>query len=184
LHRLIARIQISNKLWKETRISTEDYNDALQQTWFYLCRRIEAYDPNRAEVLTWINKYLQYRIQDIARQKARETRLQIAFPNSKPEKPCQWIEHLPARPEIPPIFEEVLAWLELEKGCLQLTCLRDRPDINAYVVISCHILSRKTWKQLSQEFAVQPSTLRSFYRRKCLPFLLQFGESHGYLEPD
>lgn len=184
LNHLIARIQTSNRLWKEPRISTDDYNDALQQTWFYLCRRIETYNPDQAEVLTWINQYLQYRIQDITHQNAREARFQIVLPNSEPELADKWIEHLPARPEPPPILEEVSAWLEEEKDDLQRVCLRDRPDINGYILISCRVLFQKTWKQLSEEFAVQISTLSSFYHRKCLPFLIQFGELHGYLKPN
>ncbi|MCL1491461.1 MAG: hypothetical protein M1G31_12010 [Pseudanabaena sp. Salubria-1] len=66
---LIRLINRSQKLWKD---NSPYYEDALQQTWLYFCRNLceattakSAYDSDRSNVITWMNAYLKYRLQDM-----------------------------------------------------------------------------------------------------------------------
>ena len=69
--------QVSTQLWHET---VPYYQDALQQTWIYFCQNLceaktgNAYDPEKAGVVTWLNAYLKRRLQDghIAHQAAKK----------------------------------------------------------------------------------------------------------------
>jgi hypothetical protein len=38
-----------------------------------------------------------------------------------------------------------------------------------------------SWEKLSQELGIPISSLSTFYQRKCLPKLRNFGESEGYV---
>lgn len=76
LTKLILAIKDSKKLWRE---NTPYYEDALQQTWFYLCRNLceaetakNSYDPEKGSVITWINAYLKHRLKDFQLQKIKE----------------------------------------------------------------------------------------------------------------
>ena len=61
LNEIVWRIQQSGKLM--SCIGVPDYEDAIQQTWLYFCRNLceattgDAYNPERASVITWLNAY-------------------------------------------------------------------------------------------------------------------------------
>jgi hypothetical protein len=67
LTQIIRLTSRSDKLWKD---HADYYEDALQQTWLYLCRNLceavtgQAYDPEKSSIITWLNGYLKWRLQD------------------------------------------------------------------------------------------------------------------------
>lgn len=84
LSKLIQAITKSKKLWYSY---DPFYEDALQQTWLYLCRNLceantgKQYDPEKSQVITWLvitwlNSYLKYRLlsfqQEIKQKKEQE----------------------------------------------------------------------------------------------------------------
>ncbi|OLP18253.1 hypothetical protein BST81_11605 [Leptolyngbya sp. 'hensonii'] len=185
LSQLIELIQRSQKLWRDT---IADYEDALQQTWLYFCRNLceattgEAYDPARATVITWMNSHLKWRLQDL-RQQAMASLTKKAFSeSSESDEGFDLIGDLRAPPIPPPILEEVLDWVEREASQLRRIHVRDRPDVNAQMLILRRLPPATSWDKLAAEFRVPVATLSGFYQRECLPRLLKFGKSQGYLE--
>jgi hypothetical protein len=85
LNHLIQAIVKSGKLWWE---NTSYYEDALQQTWLYLCRNLcevntgAQYDPTRSRVTTWLDRYLKKRLLDFRLEEQRQKREQVCVPIS------------------------------------------------------------------------------------------------------
>jgi hypothetical protein len=182
LTEIIRLIQKSNKLWRE---STPYYEDALQQTWLYLCSNLceattakEAYDPEQSLITTWLNNYLKYRLRDAYRenQKEKATRYNSNDENYNP------LDHIPNPPDTPPILEQVREWAETDPdGELEKTHIRGRKDLTAKKLILKRLPPETSWQELAEESNVGISTLSTFYERKCRPLLRKFGETNGYL---
>ena len=162
---------ISPQLWKD---QTPDYNDALQQTWEYFCRNLDRYEPERANVVTWLNAYLRWRLWEL-KHASKELpfsqlctfEIEIADPRSVPM--ISWLDMVKewaiADPELPHIH------------------LKNHPHITAQWLILRRLPPATSWKTLSQEMGVPIPTLSSFYQRRCVPCLQQFGKSvHVYDE--
>jgi len=185
LAKLVKLIQHSGKLWKE---EVPHYEDALQQTWFYVCRNLceattgSVYDPEKGTVMTWINAYLKRRLQDnqIERFRQQKTRVQ-AYRTSEGEV-YDPIDRLPAPAPVPPVLEEIHQWVQTDPGGkLKRIYMRDRPDVNCQVLILRRLPPETPWKDLAQEFNIDKNTLSRFYSRQCLPRLREFAQSEGYL---
>lgn len=184
LAKLVKCIQHSGKLWKE---GVPHYEDALQQTWFYVCRNLcegttgKAYDAEKGTAIAWINAYLKRRLQDyrIEGWVQQKTRVQ-AYRTSEGEV-YDPIDRLPAPAPVPPVLEEIHRWVEDDPGGkLKRIFMRDRPDVNCQVLILRRLPPETPWKDLAQEFQVDKNTLSSFYSRQCLPRLREFAQSQGY----
>ncbi|NEQ27774.1 MAG: sigma-70 family RNA polymerase sigma factor, partial [Microcoleus sp. SIO2G3] len=92
------------------------------------------------------------------------------------------VENLAAEPDVPPILEEVKAWVEADaSGELRRTHIEGHAAVTAQVLILRRLPPETSWKDLAAEFELSVSTLSSFYQRQCLPRLHKFGESEGYL---
>ncbi|RMG05668.1 MAG: sigma-70 family RNA polymerase sigma factor [Cyanobacteria bacterium J055] len=184
LNQLIGEIQRSGKLLRGAGLAHSDYEDALQQTWLYLCRNLcepttgQAYDPNRGCVTTWLNAYLKRRIQDRFQKAAERAKKRMPYYRDEPLDP---VETIAAPPEPPPILDDIKEWVENESRQLRKIHVRNRPDINCYVLILHRLPPERSWEDLSQQFGVGISTLSNFYQRECFPRLLAFGRSQGYL---
>lgn len=180
----------SNKLWQE---NVPYYNDALQQTWLFFCRNIceantgRQYDPERANVITWLNVYLKRRLQDFDLQQQREN-AKTEFPRTNEEgQTFDPIDNLIA-PEHSSeadsmlILKRVREWVETDPdGFLQSVHIKNRPDVNCQVLIIRRLFEDTPWQQLVNEFNLPLSTLANFNKRKCLPRLRKFIEEQGYL---
>ncbi|PSN13993.1 hypothetical protein C7271_22050 [filamentous cyanobacterium CCP5] len=178
---------ISDRLWKA---SVAYYQDALQQTWIYFCQNLcegktgRVYDPDKANVVTWLNAYLKRRLQDgfidvQTQKKTRASPLPAADVEAADLDP---ISRLPARPDIPPLLEEVKAWAEgPEEPRLTDNHITGHPHITCQQLILRRLPPESPWKELAAEWGVSVGTLSSFYQRQCLPLLREFGQSRGYL---
>jgi len=188
LTKIIREIQRSGRLWQE---NTPYYEDALQETWKYLCRNLceantgRRYDPEQATLVTWLNKYLKWRLHDyLMKQKEEEARKYS--PNNQEEgNNTDPLNNLPAQPDVPPIQEEARRWAETDPdGKLRCTCHRRHPEINCQVLILARLsLPQPSWKELAEEFnnVVDKSTLNRFFDNKCKPCLREFGKSKNNL---
>lgn len=179
---------IADHLWQER---VPYYQDALQQTWVYFCQNLcesqtgNAYDPKKATVITWLNVYLKHRLRDGYRQtqKQRATTVPIALEGNRGDRPSlNLIERLPAQPDIPPLLLEIKSWAESDPDrTLTHTHLKNHPHITCQLLILKRLPPEAPWKDLSVELGVGVSTLSSFYQRKCMPLLREFGTLQGYL---
>jgi hypothetical protein len=179
----------SGKLWRD---SSPSYADALQQTWVYFCQNIcergtaDPYSPDRGSVATWLNAYLKRRLQDAyidtQKQQAKKASGAVYTSRSGEEDVIDPIDNLAAEPDVPPILDEVLKWVEADAtGELKRTHIEGHPQVNCQMLILRRLPPETSWKDLSAEFGLAVSTLSSFYQRQCLPRLRKFGESEGYL---
>ncbi|MEO1133492.1 MAG: sigma-70 family RNA polymerase sigma factor [Cyanobacteria bacterium J06639_1] len=184
LTRIVALVR--PKLWQD---NAPHYADALQRTWIYFCQNIceeagntgQAYDPDRSSIVTWLNAYLKRRLQDFEIE-TYERRNRFATPRDRDYVGRSPLERVASPPEIPPILERVTAWVKEDiTGDLRRTHVRDRPDINAQVLIVRRLPPETGWKELAAEFDISVSTLSSFYQRHCMPRLRAFGQSEGFL---
>ena len=188
LTKIIRRIQRSGKIWRDYQISIDQYNEALQQTWMYFCQNLHAYDPTRANPLTWFNCILKFRIKDIRRKTiVEESRIHKGFVNGATEDTAiDLLDRLPAPNEnnAEQMLNDLLAWLNVERLNLEQKCIRNHAAINVYVLIDRRLPTehQASWQMISQEFGVSVATLSSFYQRQCIPLLREFGLVQGWFE--
>ncbi len=180
----IIRI-VNSCLWQE---NTSYYEDALQETWIYFCRNLcegkpgKAYDPKRANLITWLNTYLKWRLKDgyiaISKQKQHNVSGLVDSDN----RVIDPVANLPAKADIPPILEEIEQWaLKDTQNKLSRIYLENHPHITAKVLILRRLPPETAWAKLAQEYAIPAGTLSSFYQRKCKPLLRDFSKSQGYI---
>lgn len=183
LNRLISLMQKSGRIWRGGGLLESDrYEEALQKTWLYFCRNLDRYDPSRAGVITWFNDYLRYRIHDSLTEQRTQGQRTIQPIAVAGENIADFWESLPAPEDIPPILDEVYAWLDTEVDRLQTIHLRNRPEINCWLLLQRRLPPEMPWKALSQEWGVPIPTLSNFYQHKCLPELIKLGQDLGYLD--
>ncbi|MEM9006147.1 MAG: sigma-70 family RNA polymerase sigma factor [Cyanobacteria bacterium P01_F01_bin.86] len=179
---------ISGQLWKE---NVPYYQDALQQTWIYFCQNLcegktgRAYDPEKANVVTWLNAYLKRRLQDgyidVQKQRAKIVNLSPERGGSGGQA-VNAVEMLPAKPDVPPLLTEIRAWAESDPDqSLTRIHLTNHPQINCQLLILKRLPPETPWKELAADLGVSVGTLSSFYQRQCMPLLREFGKSQGYL---
>lgn len=181
LTEIIALIQESGKLYKD---NVEGYEDALQQTWLYLCLNLceavtaqKPYDPNQSQITTWLNAYLRQRVRDV-----RIERYQQKAQRVDSRKDFDPVDAIEAPPDIPPLLAQVKEWAETDaNGELRQLHIRGRKDITAQVVILRRLPPETKWQDLADEFGVPVATLSMFYQRQCRPRLQAFGKQAGYL---
>lgn len=181
---------IKNELWKE---NTPYYQDALQQTWLYFCQNIcegntgKPYDPNRGTIAGWLNFYLKRRLQDfyLNSKQERDSRVSTlpgSLNSNEANHTVNFVETLPAKPDVPSLLEDVTQWVETDpEGQLRSIHIKNHPEVTCQVLILRRLPPETSWKALSQEFNLPISTLSGFYQRQCLPCLRQFAVSQGYL---
>lgn len=174
---------VKPRLWHD---NSPYYQDALQQTWIYLCQNLcegktaKPYDPDLASVVTWLNAYLKYRLLDFE-QLMQSDRKRYVSAYDREGGTADVVETLPAKPEIPPILERVQEWLEQNAGELSEIHITNHPNINCYEMLLRRLPPEKSWQALEAEFGISYKTLESFYRRQCKPRLREFGRTEGHL---
>ncbi|WP_299415421.1 sigma-70 family RNA polymerase sigma factor [Acaryochloris sp. IP29b_bin.148] len=185
LTKMVRLIEQSHKLWHE---HTPYYEDALQQTWVYFCQNVceagtgEQYDPNRSSVITWLNRYLKWRLQDFRiDQQKRLARCTSAMPSAM-GRTTDVTDNIAAPPDTPPILETTHHWIVTDpEGELRSIYIQNRPDVNCQTLLLRRLPPEQSWEKISEEFGLPISTLSSFYQRQCIPRLRNFGQSQGYL---
>lgn len=188
LNQIILLIQKTGKLLRGTGIP--DAEEALQETWWYFCRNLceattakEPFNPEKSSVITWINSYLSYRLQD-KRISSYEQKNKFNVIPEKDEQPIDPSDLIPALSEPRPILNDIQEWLETNSSELKRIHIRGRPDVNSYVLICRRLPPETSWVDLSKEFDLPISTLANFYQRRCFPLLLNFGKSQAYFDSE
>ncbi|MBS9389232.1 MAG: sigma-70 family RNA polymerase sigma factor [Dolichospermum sp. WA123] len=187
LNQIILLIQKTGKLLRGTGIP--DAEEALQETWCFFCRNLceatsakEPYNPDKSSVITWINNYFSYRLQD-KRISYYEQKSKFDFFLEENDQldPANLI---PAPTEPRPILNEIQEWLKTNSSELKRIHIRNRPDVNSYILITRRLPPEKSWLDLSVEFGIPVATLSNFYQRQCFPRLLNFGKSQAYFDSE
>lgn len=172
--------EVSPSLWRE---STPYYGDALQQTWEYFCKHLcDRYDASRAGIATWLNNHLRWRLTDLRNSAYEEAKREYRPRPTSTGEELDPIAQIPAPEYTPPLLEVVRAWAEADvDGDLRATHVRGCPQANCQLLILKRLPPETSWEDLSLELGRSISTLSTFYQRKCVPRLHNFGKSAGYL---
>lgn len=186
LTRLIHMIQASGRLSRRRSDTPQEvYDEALQETWWYLCRKIDTYEP-RGPVINWVNYVLKRRLSD-ARQlhtkQGREYSLDAPINSSDGGKVNQsgmtYLDTIPQPEETPLPSQLVRQCLEEDSdGLFASKHVRGHPKAN-FRTIALLYLDRKSWQQTAVAVGLEPkqaSTVQSFYWRCCKYFADTFKE--------
>lgn len=186
LTQIVRLIIKSGKLWRD---NAPYYEDALQLTWLYFCRNLceatagDKYDPKRGSVITWINAYLKWRLQDYRSQQQIMQAQTASGQMLEVDELIDRIETLEAPPDIPTILETTRQWVESDpNGELRRIHIQGHPQVTCQVLLLQRLPPEASWETLAAKFGISVSTLSSFYRRQCIPRLRTFGKSQGYIE--
>ena len=176
---------VNRELWRE---NTAYYEDALQEMWIYFCQNIcegktaKRYDPERASVTTWLNKYLKWRLRDGYIQKERQKATKAPTQVDENQKVIDPIANLPAPSTDNSLLEKVETWVKKDpQNKLRKIYLDDYPHVTGQVLILKRLPPETPWKDLAAEYGIPAGTLSSFYQRKCKPLLREFGKYQDYI---
>ncbi|NEP36297.1 hypothetical protein [Moorena sp. SIO3B2] len=186
LTRLIHRIQASGKLSRRGYdIPQEVYDEALQETWLYVFKKIDTYEP-RGPVINWINSVLKWRLIDAKKRHTKggkEYSLDAPINSSDGGKVNQsgmtYLDTV-AQPEETPLPSQLVRQCieEDSDGLFASKHVKGHPQAN-FRTIALLYLDRKSWKETAVAVGLEPkqaSTVQSFYWRCCKYFADTFKE--------
>ncbi|MBH8554933.1 sigma-70 family RNA polymerase sigma factor [Nostocaceae cyanobacterium CENA357] len=168
----IALTRLMNAIWQSGKLVRpykgqfqllyEDiYDEAVQNLFFYLCQNnnINRYDPERGEVMTWVNMLLTKRFFPEAIPKVIGKENEINLESS----------HWETIPSFQPIslFEQVRECIESDPELI--FCkehIKGHPEAN-FQAIAQRRCSGISWKDISAEWGIKITSLNTFYQR-CL----------------
>ncbi len=140
------------------------YEEALSETFCYICLNIDLYVPNRGnkKFMNWVNFKLDKSILKCYEKYNRYTKFELtSFQN------LEQIEQPVATPNLPQILREYL--IKDPDHIFYATHIRNRPDAN-FTNIAIAKFSGSSWSKISQQLEIPIPTLNSFYNRWCRRF--------------
>lgn len=170
LTQLIEAIRISGRLCRPKRpgLSPNFYNllydEAVNKTFIYVCRKIDNYDPERGDkkFMNWVN----FRLERVFIECEGEFRDRDIDVLPWPDESLE-----PVTPEkANSLFEMVRQCLEEDVDKIfQNEHIKLRKDAN-FRAIALKRFDGETWKKIAQELNVTIQTLSSFFQRSCDKF--------------
>lgn len=170
LKELIKAIKISGKLCSpyKYRFSPEIYQliyeEALMETFVFICTNIDSYDPERGKkkFMNWVNFKLEKAFLLCCRQLKIHQELQF-FAMSDLDK-------IPTPVNTPSLAESLLNYIKKDPDKLFTKAyIKGRPEAN-FRTIALGRIAGQSWQEMAQQFDISVSTLSSFYRRNCQRF--------------
>jgi hypothetical protein len=182
LAQLIRAIQQSGKLVQPRRSQfqgyyNEIYDEALQRLFTHVCEKIDTYQPDRGEVLQWVNFLIdrQFFIEasrDILPllPKGIDPRsvIRITLEDLDRNTPSEVNPHL-----LPLPSQQILQCLEEDPDCLFRNTHIDRHPAANFQTIAIKRLTGYSWQDLATELNISIPTLSSFYQRTLTKFAPQ-----------
>ncbi|ELS03242.1 hypothetical protein Xen7305DRAFT_00029620 [Xenococcus sp. PCC 7305] len=170
LKELIRAIKISGKLCKpyKSRFSPElyqvVYEEALMETFMYICTKIDNYDSERGQkkFMNWVNFKL-------------EKSFLASCDQLKIYQECQFfessdLEKIPTPTNTPSLAESLVNYIKKDPEQLfAQSYIKGNPNAN-FRTIALGRISGQSWQEMAQQFDISISTLSSFYRRSCQRF--------------
>lgn len=136
------------------------YDEAVQELLLYICQNIDKYNPERGEVMAWVNVLLDRRF-------FKEAIPKILDKKDMQRMTLSELDEI-APPESSPSLTEII------KQCIELDAenifkkehIENHPRANFQALAKQRLLG-KSWKDISAEFGIKLSTVSRFYDR-CL----------------
>ena len=152
----------------------EIYEEALQDLLLYICRNIDKYDVERAEVMTWCNVLLERRF-------FREAIPKVLGKAEIQKMTLADLDNLPSPGEQAPIITEIIEeYITLDpENLFKNTYIKNHPEANFQALVKQR-LEGESWQNISESLDLKISTISQFYYR-CLkrftPILKQVVET-------
>ncbi|MEL6382990.1 MAG: hypothetical protein AAFQ89_11050 [Cyanobacteria bacterium J06626_18] len=146
------------------------YEEAVNQTLTYVCRKIENYDPERGtaqKFMNWVNFRLDRQIIECRRDFNEQDAQKLPNLND--------LEAIAApAPEPSSLANEVRNHIATDpEGVFQSTHIRNHPEAS-FQAIALARFAERSWEDIAHEFAIKVPTLSSFFQRCCDKFAPQF----------
>ena len=185
LQRLIIAIQQSGKLCRPRRgqfqgFYQDIYAEAVQQLFAFICERIDDYNPQKGEVMTWVNVLLDRRFFIEASREVLPTVYdgvnakeihKIDLEDLDRSNPTELNPQL-----VPSLSEEVARCLEEDpEGIFESTSIAKRSDVS-FRYLALQRLAGYSWEDLAQETGIRLPTLSGFYQKWLTRFAPKFKE--------
>lgn len=164
-------------------LDLDSYHNALLKTWEWLRSNLYQYNPERANIYTWFNNKLEYKIRDEEQERmTRENRVINHFYAQETEDFINPLDLIPDPNPSSNLLQIIKNLLAEHEQYLIRIYPRDCSEGN------CHYLLKnrlplgdiKSWESLAQELNSNPTTLNTHYRIKCLLYLRHLLENEGY----
>jgi hypothetical protein len=179
--RRIALTQLVNAIWQsgklcrpyrgQFQLAYEDiYEEAVQNLFFYLCQNdnINNYNPERGEVMAWVNMLLTKRFFPEAIPKIVGKKNEITLESSH-------FENLSLSEPIS-LFEQVRQCIEDDPDRIfTREHIKGHPEAN-FQAIARKRYSGVSWQDISVEWNIGITTLHNFYQRCMKKFAPQIRE--------
>lgn len=146
------------------------YEEAVNQTLTYVCRKIETYDSERGtaqKFMNWVNFRLDRQIIECRRDFDEQDVQELPNLND--------LEAIAApNPEPPSLAHEVQDYIAADpEGVFRSTHIRHHPEAH-FQAIALARLADRSWEDIACEFTIKVPTLSSFFQRCCEKFAPQF----------
>ena len=170
LTQLIKAIRLSNKLCRphshkfSYNLYCLIYEEALTDTFAYICLNIDSYDPERGnkKFMNWVNFKLDKLILQHYEKYRKFTNYNFIS--------LEDIEQIQAPVESLNLSEILYQYIQEDpEKIFQTTHIRNRPDAN-FRYLTLERFSQKTWEEIAEELKISVATLSSFYNRWCRRF--------------
>lgn len=144
------------------------YDEAVNKTLAYVCRKIDTYDPERGDkkFMNWVNFRLDRVIIELF--------FEFNDPNVKKLPSISDLERIVQQEKPLSLFDIVRERIEEDaENIFKKAYIKNRPDAN-FQAIALARFSGKTWEEISAELKISVSSLSVFYLRCCEKFRSQF----------
>lgn len=180
--RRIALTQLVNAVWQSGKLYRpykgqfqllyqDIYEEAVQNLFFYICQNdnINKYNPERGEVMVWVNVLLTKRFFPEAIPKIIGKESEINLENSQ-------LENIPSFEPPVSLFEQVRQCIEDDVDRIfSKEHIKGHPEAN-FQAIAIRRYSGVPWKDISREWGIGITTLHNFYQRCIERFAPNFRE--------
>ena len=185
LSQAIAMIEQSGKLWRNYE---EQYRDAYSEAWLktleYFYRHYEDYDPDKAQVATWLNFRLKNEFKTQRTKLYRQAEQIIE--TTELEDDGHDLLAMMASPsygdQAKIMKDDIEDWINQDPD-LRTISIRNQPQITAKALLQRRFIEEVEWGELAKAFGVTVATLSSFYERQCRTRLIQFVEANFDIVP-
>lgn len=165
LTKLVNGIMQSGRLCQPQRgqflgVYQDIYNEALQELLLYICQNIDKYDPQRGDLMAWVNVLLERRF-------FKEAIPKILDKQGIKKMTLSDLDNFVSPQKTKPLIEIFRECIESDsENLFRKEHIENQPRANFQAFAHRRILG-KSWKEISAEFNIKVSTVSSFYYR-CL----------------
>ena len=187
---MIRAMQQSRKisLWMKDQ---PFYDDALSHSWVLFVQKLDVYNREKGNVLTWFNNYiLNNQLRNLYEKAKSDHDHTIQLHSANDDQSHNPIEQIPDPTNISTmpkqsILEPFNHWLQ-EMSELDDIHISNRPDISVRRLLHYRILKHSdypNWHALGEYFNENVKRLQNGWDRKCKPEMENFWAFHQWFQP-